>query len=98
MKISSENRELFSFYPRQMFAKLGAGAVDVRLNRAQWQLHDFGDLVVRIILDVPKQDTGPVFGAELADGALDLLAELFGFELLERRFPCAGEGDGRRAF
>ena len=57
--------------------------VDIGLYRAQWKLHDFGDLLIRFVLYVPEHDAGPVLGPELSDSLFDGRSQLAGLELLE---------------
>ena len=66
----------------ELFLELVAGPVQVRLHRAQREVHDLRDLVVRVALHVPQEDYGPVLGAQLPDRGLDLTPELTVLEQL----------------
>src|SRR5689334_10215435 len=75
-------------YIPQILPQLLPRAVDVGLNSPQRELHDFGDFVVRVILDVAKDDAGSVLRSELGDRLLDLASQLARLELLERGFSA----------
>src|SRR5688572_9934072 len=85
------------FQVLQVLPQLLAGAVDIGLYRTEGQLHDFGDLVVGVVLDVPQNYAGAVLGSELRDGLLDGRADLLRFELFEWRFSSARNRDRGRA-
>src|SRR6266550_4464131 len=65
-----------SFQVPQILPQYLARAVDVRLHRAKRELHDFRDLVVRIILDMAQDDAGAILGPEFGDRLFDLCPEL----------------------
>src|SRR3954467_9846608 len=55
----------------EVLSELLPGAVDVGLHRPQRELHYFGDLVVRIVLDVAQDDAGAIFGPQPGDRFFD---------------------------
>ena len=68
----------------QVLPELLTGPVDVRLDGSQRELHDLGDLVVRIVLDVAQDDAGAILGAKLGDRGFDLGAELTRLQFFKR--------------
>src|SRR5688500_17092316 len=81
----------------QVLSQLLPRAVDVGLHRAQRELYDFRDLVVRIVLDVPQYDAGAILGAEFGDRSFDCRSEFTRLELFEGRLTPAGHGHRGRA-
>src|SRR5436190_8993775 len=72
-----------SFQVPQILPQFLPRAVDVRLHRTKRELHDFRDLVVRVILDVAQDDAGAILGPEFGDRLFDLCPELARLQLLE---------------
>src|SRR5438874_2875958 len=72
-----------SFQVPQILPQFLPRAVDVRLHRTKRELHDFRDLVVRVILDVAQDDAGAILGPEFGDRLFDLCPELSRLQLLE---------------
>ncbi len=60
---------------RERLLQFAPGTVQIRFHRAQRQIHDLRNLLVRVSLDVAQENGGPVFGTELNDRMLDLISE-----------------------
>ena len=80
---------------RERLLQFAPGTVQICFHRAQRQIHDLRDLLVRVSLDVAQENGGPVFRTELADRMLDLISEFpvlhILLRILDRRFydePC----------
>src|SRR4051812_35167153 len=60
--------------------------MDIRLHRAEWQVQNFGDLLVGPALDMAQEDAGAGLWSERSDRRLDCSTELLGLHRIERRF------------
>lgn len=89
---------------RQGFPELVPGTMDVRFYCAQGQVEGGGYFLVGPALDVPQENAGAIFGAQLGNGVFDGASELARLDFLERRFVvrphvdrgCLGFGRGLR--
>src|SRR5687767_7359389 len=70
-------------------------AVDIGLYGSQGKLHDLCNFLVRLVLDMPKHDAGPILRPQLGYGSLDRGAELSRLELFQGGF-VAGNDRNRR--
>src|SRR5438876_5713516 len=81
----------------QVTPQFVARPMDIRLDRAERQVQDVGDLFVAVALYVAQQDAGAVLGAQLRDRSLDRAAQLARLGLLERRLAAVAQLQGRGA-